>query len=146
MAFGNRANIGVFVCYLMHLNSSKNSFLLYDASCGVCSRGVHGLKKLLIRQGVEIVPLQEQWVKEKLNLTESELLQDIRLLSNDGTLIEGANVYRYALRKTWWTFPLYLFSVLPLFRSLFDWGYRMVAMHRHQVSRICRLNTAITSS
>ncbi|MBI5215142.1 MAG: DUF393 domain-containing protein [Ignavibacteriae bacterium] len=116
---------------------TTNGTLLYDASCGVCSRGVLGLKKLLIKKGIEIAPLQEQWVKEKLNLTETELLQDVRLLLNDGTLIEGANVYRYTLRKTWWTFPVYLLSVLPLFRSLFDWGYRVVARNRFKLSRKC---------
>ncbi|MBI3195212.1 MAG: DUF393 domain-containing protein [Ignavibacteriae bacterium] len=116
------------------VQTDPNCVLLYDASCRVCSRGVLGLKKLLTKQGVEIAPLQEQWVKEKLHLTESELLRDVRLLLNDGTLIEGASVYRYALRKTWWTFPLYLLSVLPLFNALFDWSYKMVAKRRYQIS------------
>jgi predicted DCC family thiol-disulfide oxidoreductase YuxK len=119
------------------IQKQQNGVLLYDASCGVCNRGVRNLKKFLMKQGIETSPLQEQWVKEKLNLTETELLQDVRLLLNDGTLLEGANVYRYALRKTWWTFPLYLLSELPLLSSLFDWGYRMVAINRNMISKVC---------
>lgn len=123
----------------LQMGNFVTGWLLYDASCGICNSGIRGLKKFLMKHGIETATLQEQWVKERLNLTESELLRDIRLLLNEGTLVEGANVYRFALRKTWWTFPLYLLSVLPLFRFLFDWSYRIVAKHRYRISQVCNL-------
>lgn len=35
--------------------------------------------------------------------------------------------------------PFYLLSMQPVFRQLFDAGYRAFADHRHLISRACRL-------
>ena len=69
----------------------------------------------------------------------SELTEDLRLLLSDGRRVQGADVYRFAMKRIWWAYPLYLFFVTPFLRSAFDRGYRSFARHRHQVSRLCRL-------
>jgi predicted DCC family thiol-disulfide oxidoreductase YuxK len=76
---------------------------------------------------------------EKLKLDTGELTEDLRLLLSDGRQVQGADVYRYAMKRIWWAYPLYLFSVLPLTRHAFDRGYTTFAKHRHQVSRLCGL-------
>lgn len=114
-------------------------WILYDASCGLCRRWVPFWENTLRRRGFGIAPIQEDWVREKLGLPEEKLLDDLRLLLADGTHLAGAEVYRYAMRRIWWTWPLYVFSVLPLGRRVFDWGYRTFARNRYRVSAACRL-------
>jgi predicted DCC family thiol-disulfide oxidoreductase YuxK len=112
-------------------------WILYDDSCGICRRSVPLWENALRRRGFGIAALQEQWVKEKLILPPEILLDDLRLLLTDGTHLAGAEAYRYAMRRIWWALPLYLFSVLPGCRRLFDFAYRSFARNRHRVSAAC---------
>ncbi len=114
-------------------------WILYDGSCGICGSLVHSWEAALRRAGFAIAPLQADWVGRRLRMSEAELVQDIRLLLPDGTLRKGADVYRSAMKQIWWAYPLYLFSILPVARTLFNWVYRTFAAHRHEFSRTCRL-------
>jgi predicted DCC family thiol-disulfide oxidoreductase YuxK len=114
-------------------------WILYDDSCGFCRRWVPFWEGTLRRRGFDIAPLQAEWVAEKLKTDGTGLTEDLRLLLSDGRHVQGADVYRFAMKCIWWAYPLYLFSVTPLLRPLFDRGYRTFAKHRHQVSRFCRL-------
>jgi predicted DCC family thiol-disulfide oxidoreductase YuxK len=114
-------------------------WILYDGSCGICRKWVPFWENALQRRGFGIAALQEDWVLEKLKLPPEKLLDDLRLLLADGTHLAGAEVYRYAMRRIWWALPLYLFSILPGCRQLFDLGYRTFARNRHRVSSACGL-------
>ena len=72
-------------------------------------------------------------------MTRGDLVREIRLLERDGTLHSGANVYRYLMRRFWWAYPLYILSLVPGFRQLFDWAYRTFAKHRSRISSSCGL-------
>jgi hypothetical protein len=78
-------------------------------------------------------------VEERTGLTRDILLTDLRLLQKDGRLISGADVYRYVMRRIWWAFPVYLLSVTPGLKSVFNWSYRTFARHRMRISTSCRL-------
>ena len=97
-------------------------WILYDDSCGFCRRWIPFWEGALQRRGFSIAPLQADSVHAKLRLSECELLHDLRLLLADGSQIRGADVYRYAPRRIWWAWPVYLFSITPGLRSVFDWG------------------------
>jgi len=112
-------------------------WVLYDGACGICSRWVPFWAPTLRRIGLDIAPLQATRVSERTGLSHDELVQDLRLLHIDGQLTSGAAVYRYVMRRRWWAWPLYVVSILPVGRQLFDWGYRTFARHRLQVSAIC---------
>jgi predicted DCC family thiol-disulfide oxidoreductase YuxK len=114
-------------------------WVLYDGACGVCSRWVPFWTPTLRRIGLDVAPLQATWVGERTGLTPDQLVQDLRLLHADGQLTSGAAVYRYVMRRRWWAWPLYLMSILPIGRQIFDWGYRTFARHRMQVSDVCGL-------
>jgi predicted DCC family thiol-disulfide oxidoreductase YuxK len=114
-------------------------WILYDDSCGICRRWVPFWERTLQKRGFEIAPLQADWVKEKLQLSECDLLQDLRLLLANGDTIQGANTYRYAMKRIWWAYPVYLFSIAPIGRKIFNWSYRKFATHRHQISRACKI-------
>ncbi|HMK38803.1 MAG TPA: DUF393 domain-containing protein [Bacteroidota bacterium] len=119
-----------------------SGWILYDDSCGFCRRWVPFWERTLRRRGFDIAPLQSDWVADALNLSGSELAEDLRLLVPDGRQYYGADVYRFALKRIWWAYPVYVFSTMPLLRHLFDRGYRTIADHRHQISRLCRLPCA----
>jgi len=113
-------------------------WILYEDSCGFCRRWIPFWAKTLRKRGFQIAKLQEGWVREKLQLEEERLVQDLRLLLASGEQIQGADTYRFAMKRIWWAFPVYLFSIAPLGRNVFDWSYRKFATHRHQISRACK--------
>ncbi len=115
-------------------------WILYDDSCGFCRRWVPFWKNVLRRRGFNIAPLQADWVRAKLQLNEADLLRDLRLLLADDSQVCGADVYRYATRRIWWAWPVYLFSITPGLRNIFDWGYLTFATNRFRISSACRLD------
>jgi predicted DCC family thiol-disulfide oxidoreductase YuxK len=117
--------------------SEPAGWILYDGDCGFCSRWVPFWDGTLRARGFRIAPLQSDWVRARLSLGDTALLQDLRLLLKDGRQIQGADVYRHVLRRIWWAYPLYLLSVTPLLRGIFDRGYRAFASNRYGISRAC---------
>jgi len=113
--------------------------MLYDDSCGFCRTIARRLGKWLLRRGFALAPLQAPWVAERIHASGEEIAGDIRLLLAGGTMIRGANVYRFALRECAWTYPLYVLSMVPPAREVFDFCYAFIARHRHRVSRFCSL-------
>jgi len=120
-------------------SSDIKGWVLYDGYCGFCSRWVPFWENTLKRRGFHIAPLQAGWVAEKLRLSQDELVADLRLLLTSGEQMHGAEVYRYLMRRIWWATPLYLLSILPVFRTLSDAGYRAFAENRYWISHTCRL-------
>jgi predicted DCC family thiol-disulfide oxidoreductase YuxK len=120
------------------------AWVLYDGACGFCSRWVPYWKDTLAKRNIGIAALQEPWVVERLGakgVSTSNLLDDLRILvASTGDVIPGADAYRYAFRRIWWATPLWLLSVTPGLRHLFDRGYRAFAENRYRVSRACGLD------
>ncbi len=114
-------------------------WLFYDDSCGFCRRLVHFFETTLTKRGFVLASLQSEWAQQKLNLPDDEMLVDLRLLLASGDQVRGANAYRYLMRRIWWAYPLYLISIAPLFRRIFDWSYRTFATNRFRISRACGL-------
>jgi predicted DCC family thiol-disulfide oxidoreductase YuxK len=115
-------------------------WVLYDDSCGFCRRWVPFWGDTLRRRGFAVAPLQSEWFREKMTGPEDDdLLRDLRLLLADGRQVRGPDVYRYVMRRIWWAYPLYLLSIAPWLRSVFDWSYRTFARNRYRFSRACRL-------
>ena len=116
-----------------------SGWVLYDDACGFCRRWVPYWEETLARRGFGIAPLQSNWVRERLPLADNELAEDLRLLLPSGEHFAGADVYRFCTRRIWWAWPVWLFSVLPLSRNIFEWAYRTFARNRYCVSDACRL-------
>jgi predicted DCC family thiol-disulfide oxidoreductase YuxK len=116
----------------------RRGIVLYDGQCGFCSRWVRYWAGTLERQGFAIASLDEPWVAEKMNTPREELLTDIRLLTADGQLISGSDVYLYVTRRIWWAWPFYAFFSLPGFNRLIHLGYRWFARNRYHISHACR--------
>lgn len=114
-------------------------WILYDDSCGFCRRWAPFWEKELCRRGFGIAPLQADWVRERLEIDDARLLDDVRLLLADGSHLAGAEVYRFAMRRIWWAWPAYALSLVPGLRRLFDLAYRKFARNRHRISASCGL-------
>jgi len=114
-------------------------WILYDDSCGVCRRWVALFANTLRRHGFGLAPLQAAWVRDELALEPDRLLDDLRLLLADGRQLAGADVYRHVMRCIGWAWPLYLFSITPGLRRVFDGSYRTFAANRHRVAGACGL-------
>jgi predicted DCC family thiol-disulfide oxidoreductase YuxK len=73
-------------------------WVLYDDSCGFCRQGVVLMARVLRRRGYDIAPLQTKWVRVRLGLSEHHVVEELRLLLSDGTLIPFLIKSRY---KPW---------------------------------------------
>jgi len=113
--------------------------VLYDGQCGFCSRWVNYWAGTLARRGFDVASLGEPWVADKIKMTPEALITDIRLLTADGALISGADVYLYVARRIWWAWPFYAIFSLPGFNRLIRVGYRWFAQNRHHISHVCKL-------
>jgi predicted DCC family thiol-disulfide oxidoreductase YuxK len=121
------------------IDMPRHGWVLYDGSCGLCSRLASHWENVLKRNGFHTDVLQAGWVSQKLQLPYDELVADIRLLLVNGEQRQGAEVYRYVMRRIWWARPVYFASTLPVLRSIFDGAYRRFADNRYRVSRTCRM-------
>lgn len=119
--------------------AEPEGWVLYDGSCGVCARWVPFWAPMLGRLGLAVASLQAPWVVERLALSSDVALRDIWLLLRDGRQLQGADVYRYVMRRLWWAYPLYVLAVAPGLRRLFDRAYRTFADHRMRISAACGL-------
>lgn len=117
-------------------------WVLYDDLCGFCRRWVPFFKKTLTKRGIGIAPNHLPWVLQALELKPGQTPGDICLLLRDGRRLLGADAYRYAMRRIWWAYPLYVLSVLPIGRTCFNLGYRLFAINRYRFSRACGLSGA----
>jgi predicted DCC family thiol-disulfide oxidoreductase YuxK len=113
-------------------------WIFYDEDCGICRALARRWESRLRRRGYILAALQSPWVSQRLDLPQEELLRDLRLLMSDGRQFIGADAYREIFQHVWWLYPLYLFSILPGGRFLFDRTYRFVADNRHRFSQSCR--------
>ena len=121
------------------LNTEVQGIVLYDGHWGFCSRWGKYWEKTLARHGFEISSLDGPGVAERLKMPYDELVTDIRLLTADGGLISGADVYLSVTRRIWWAWPFSAIFNLPGFNRLIRIGYRWFAQNRYCVSRACRL-------
>jgi predicted DCC family thiol-disulfide oxidoreductase YuxK len=126
----------------MAMGHSHQGTVLYDDACGFCRRWIPFWASTLARRGFAIAPLQAAWVRSRLNVPEADLVADLRLLLADGRQIRGADVYRYVMQRIWWAYPLYVLAIAPIFRRIFDWGYRTFAENRMWISGACRLRAS----
>ncbi len=61
------------------------------------------------------------------------------LIDPDSAYHGGPAAVRTILAHLWWGRPIFLMSLLPGVRQLFDAGYRWVAKHRHCHGGACAI-------
>lgn len=121
------------------MTENKVNTLLFDGECPFCLSLVSRWRNTLERRGFELAPLQTDWVRSRLNLPEKELLNEMRLLTVDDTVLGAMDAYVFIWRKIWWCLPLWLIAHVPGVRFLMNRAYRWVARNRMCLSGACTL-------
>ena len=114
-------------------------YLLYDGRCGFCSWLVSRVQASIERDGFASAPLQSAWVGQALSFPRDQIESDIRLLLADGTLVSGADVYMYLMKRKPWLRPLGVIAGLPILKWISWRCYRLVNRNRLLISRTCGL-------
>jgi predicted DCC family thiol-disulfide oxidoreductase YuxK len=123
-----------------------DAWVLYDGTCGFCSRWVPFWSRLLESHRIGIAPLQEPWVRQRVGNPTEAWTDDLRVLEAGGRIHSGADAYRYALRRIPWAWPFELAARVPVGRRIFDAAYRAIARNRYRISRACGLTPALTAA
>jgi len=69
----------------------REGWILYDGGCGFCFRWVHLWKKVVGRRGFSLKDLQSASGDGSLQISQENLLDDIRVLTRSGKLESGAD-------------------------------------------------------
>ena len=112
-------------------------WVCYDGDCAFCLRWLQRVERPLLRHGYGFVPLQTPWVKETLNVSETTLLAEMRLLLPDKSVLCGADAAVVLARYVWWLWPLWLASSIPGAMIPMRAGYRFIAKRRRCVNNRC---------
>ena len=110
-------------------------WILYDGECSFCFRWVHLWEGAVRKRGFALKDLQSALADGTLQVSQENLLDDIRVLTCDGRIVAGADAYLYVARRIWWAWPFYAVFSLPGFNRILWWGYRTFARNRYCVSR-----------
>ncbi|MGC8560615.1 MAG: DCC1-like thiol-disulfide oxidoreductase family protein [Phycisphaerae bacterium] len=105
-------------------------WVLYDADCPFCCRLANWGRRTLQRRRLALEPLQTPWVRQRLQMPETQLLAEMRFLLPDGKCFGGADALLEIARHVWWARPVRLFARIPAVRSGLRAAYRWVAAKR----------------
>ena len=122
-----------------YLAEPEEGWILFDGRCGICIWWISIWSSLLRSYGYEIVEIETNWVRSRLGVLEDEALGDIRILKPDGDQTLGADVYREVMSRVWWLLPIYLLSICPGSRQVFNLSYELFKKNRYWVSRMFRM-------
>jgi predicted DCC family thiol-disulfide oxidoreductase YuxK len=104
--------------------------LVFDGTCGFCTRSVRLLEALDRHRRVEAVPFQRSGVPASVGLTVEECDATAWTIAPDGGRYRGAAAVNAAVAAALGsTVPLLLYS-LPGIRQLQDFVYHLVASNR----------------
>ena len=112
---------------------SQQISLVFDGTCGFCTRSVRLLGALDRNRRVAAVPFQKAGVPESVGLTVEECETTAWAVAPDGGRYRGAAAVNAALSAALGTAaPLVLYS-LPGIRQLQDFFYSLVASNRDKL-------------
>ena len=119
-------------------NAARRGWVLFDGECEICTGLVRRWENSLRRRGFVCVPLQTPWVRQKLNLSETELMLEMRVMDRSGKVAGGAAALLALARHFWWAMPLVWFARIPGIFGAIDAAYRWGAERRYCVNGACR--------
>lgn len=118
---------------------ARAGWLAYDAQCRFCVAMARRLESVLRRRGVEAVPLQAGWVRQRLGLRDGERADRMWLLRRDGVNFGGGDALIELARLVWWARPVAWLARVPGARRLINAGYMLVARNRSCLSGACSI-------
>lgn len=120
-------------------DAMTRGWVFYDGECPFCIRQVDRFGDLLRKGRIELLPLQCGFARERLHLTDAELLNEMRLLTCDNRLFGGADAIVELTRQIWWAWPLYLLAQIPGIKLLLRKSYAWFAKRRYCFGGKCKI-------
>src|SRR5688572_13791886 len=114
-------------------------WIFYDRDCSSCRDLALRFEAFFGDRGFHFEPLQQDWVRPRLNLTEGQLLEEMRVLTTAGQVFGGADALIFLARQIWWLKAFSWMTRMPFVRAILDRVYRWVAARR-----TCAIRTAAT--
>src|SRR4029077_2661714 len=123
----------------LRTNHSFRGWILYDGACRSCAASAQRFDRIFRRRGFLFLPLQTNWVMQRLDLEPGAPLEEIRVLTADGRGIGGADAVVFLARQICWALPFAALAQSPAMHKLLDRGYRWIAAHRDCDHITCNL-------
>ena len=105
-------------------------WILYDGACRSCAATAKRFDRIFRRRSFFFLPLQTNWVMQRLVLEHGAPLAEMRVLTADDRDIGGTDAVIFLARQIWWARPFAALARLPGLHALLDRGYRWIAAHR----------------
>jgi predicted DCC family thiol-disulfide oxidoreductase YuxK len=116
---------------------ASRGWICFDRDCSVCTSLARRFRRTLETRGFGLAALQDPRVQALLDLSSSDLLLEMRVITTEGKVYGGAGAVVYLARQIWWAWPLYAAAQLSFVSCLLDAGYRWFADHRTCSSGDC---------
>jgi predicted DCC family thiol-disulfide oxidoreductase YuxK len=116
---------------------SRRGWMFFDGECAFCMAFARRLQPTLEAHGFGVATLQDPRAQAQLDVPQSEVLVELRLLAGDGRQFGGADAIVFAARMVWWAWPLWLAAQIPGARPLLRAMYREVARRRNCSNATC---------
>jgi predicted DCC family thiol-disulfide oxidoreductase YuxK len=124
-------------------NQKFQGWVLYDGECQFCNRMAGRFSRLLAARQFELLPLQTDWVRTRLGMSDAQLLAEMRLMRPDGTVVGGADAVVEIGRHVAWTWPLSQIARLPGAMNLLRMLYRWIARNRACMNGACEIRMPV---
>jgi predicted DCC family thiol-disulfide oxidoreductase YuxK len=118
-----------------------SGWIFYDADCRYCTGMARRFRPLLAGRRFELLPLQTVGLAERLHLSNSQLLEEMRVLRPDGQTFGGADALLEIARDFWWAWPLRLLGQVPAVRRALHACYRWIARNRNCAAGGCEVRS-----
>src|SRR5438876_3011461 len=105
-------------------------WILYDGQCRHCVSAAKQFERLFARHGFHFLPLQTPWIQERLGLDPGAPFEEMRVLTEDGQDIGGAEAVIFLAQQIWGARPGSLVARIPGIPGTLDRLYRWIAAHR----------------
>lgn len=88
-----------------------------------------------VNRRVRVVPNQLLGLRERVQLSQTEVDRAVWVVTRDGEYYEGAAAINRVLQELPHWRWLARFYTPPIIKPLADWAYAWLATHRHQLAR-----------
>ena len=110
--------------------------VIFDGQCRFCQKQVLRLDRFDGGQRLSYLSLHDPRVRRQYpDLSHEQLMQEMYVVSPEGTRYGGAHALRYLSRRLprlWWVAPL---LHIPCSGPLWQWLYQRVAIRRYKLSQ-----------
>jgi predicted DCC family thiol-disulfide oxidoreductase YuxK len=113
--------------------------IFYDGDCRFCTAGANRWGPLCARHGFVMTPLQSPAARQRLNLAEGEIPDEMKVETRTGPILGGVDAILYIARHIPLAWPLWLLGQVPFLHSLFVSRYQKFAATRNCRNGACRI-------